>query len=225
RLLRETLPDYMVPSAFVPLESLPLNPNGKVDRAALGRIAPDRSAGDEGFAAPRTPVEEVLATIWAEVLEVERVGVHDDFFDLGGHSLLATRVAGRIRDAFEVELPLHVFFEAANVGTLAAQVELARRRDLVAAAPPLVPVPRTEPLPLSFAQQRLWFLDRYQPQSAVYNIFYAFRLGGALDRGALEWSLREIVRRHQALRTRLVEIDGEPRQRISAPPRHPLPVI
>ncbi|MCP4662492.1 MAG: amino acid adenylation domain-containing protein [bacterium] len=222
--LRRTLPEYMVPGVFLPRESLPLTANGKVDRTALARAALPVPEAEESLA-PRTPVEEVVAAIWAEVLDLERVGIDDDFFELGGHSLLATRVVARIHEAFGVRLPLRIFFEAATIGTVAAHVEAARREELVLAAPPLVPVPRDRRLPLSFAQQRLWFLDRYQPRSAVYNIFYAYRLSGPLDRAALEGGLNEIVRRHQALRTRLVEAGGEPCQVVSAPRRFPLPVV
>ncbi|MCP4657076.1 MAG: amino acid adenylation domain-containing protein, partial [bacterium] len=230
--LLRTLHEYLVPGIYVALESLPLTPNGKVDRAALGRAAPPApGAGPaEESVAPRTPVEEVVAAIWAEVLDCERIGIDDDFFELGGHSLLATRVVARIRDAFGVRLPLQVLFEAATVGTVAAHLEAARREELVAAAPPLVRVPRDGRLPLSFAQQRLWFLDRYQPQSPVYNLFFAYRLSGPLERSALEDGLNEIVRRHEALRTCLVEAAGapaagEPRQVICPPQRFPLPTV
>ncbi|MCP4659021.1 MAG: non-ribosomal peptide synthetase, partial [bacterium] len=163
--------------------------------------------------------------IWAEVLDLDRIGIDDDFFELGGHSLLATRVMTRIREAFGVSLPLRIFFEAATVATVAAQLEAARREELAAAAPPLVPVPRAGHLPLSFAQQRLWFLDRYQPQSPLYNVFYAYRLRGPLDVPALAGSLDQIVRRHEVLRTRLVDDGGRPGQVISAPQRLPLPIV
>jgi amino acid adenylation domain-containing protein len=204
-----TLPEYMVPSAFVPLDALPLTPNGKLDRKALP--APDLASAEEAYVAPRTPVEEVLAGIWAEVLRVERVGVEDSFFDLGGHSLLATRVVSRVRELFAIELPLRALFEGPTVAQLAARVEEMRRAEL-AVLPPVVPADRTGPLPLSFAQERLWFLDRLEPGSATYNILAAWRLGGALDEAALERSLSEIVRRHEALRTVLGEVDGSPVQ-------------
>ncbi|MCP4659995.1 MAG: non-ribosomal peptide synthetase, partial [bacterium] len=226
--LRQALPEYMVPGAFVALDSLPLTPNGKVDRAALGRLALHRRAlpsGAEDSLPPRTPVEEVVAGIWAEVLDRDRVGIEDSFFDLGGHSLLATRAVARIRDAFAVDLPLQVFFDTASVRAVAERIEAARREERAPAAPPLVPVERDGPLPLSFAQERLWFLDRYQPQSAVYSVANAFRLRGPLDHRALEHSLREIVHRHEALRTCLVEIAGRPCQVVSAPRRFPLPVV
>ncbi|HEX2189372.1 MAG TPA: amino acid adenylation domain-containing protein, partial [Longimicrobiaceae bacterium] len=197
--LRARMPEYMVPSAFVVLEALPVTPNGKVDRAALP--APDASAEREGaYVPPRTPAEEVLAGIWAEALGVERVGVEDDFFDLGGHSLLATRVASRVREAFRAELPLRALFEAPTVAELAARIEAERSAGSAPAVPPLVRAPRDGPLPLSFAQQRLWFLDRLEPGSTAYNLPLPLRLRGALDARVLERALGEVVRRHEALR-------------------------
>ena len=207
--VRRSLPEYMVPAAFVVLEALPLTPNGKVDRDALP--APELAPAEERYVAPRTPAEEVLAGIWAEVLRLERVGVHDNFFELGGHSLLATRVVSRIRAVFGVELPLRALFEGPTTAEMAARVEEMRRADLPV-LPPVVPVERAGALPLSFAQERLWFIDRLEPGSAVYNIPMAWRLGGALDGAALERSLGEIVRRHESLRTVFAEVDGSPVQ-------------
>ncbi|HEX8694997.1 MAG TPA: amino acid adenylation domain-containing protein, partial [Longimicrobium sp.] len=207
--LRQSLPEYMVPSAFVPLEALPLTPNGKLDRKALP--APELAPAEETYVAPRTPAEEVLAGIWAEVLRLERVGVRDNFFELGGHSLLATRVVSRIRAVFAVELPLRALFEGPTIAEMAGRVEEMRRAELPA-LPAVVPVERTGALPLSFAQERLWFLDRLEPGSSTYNIPVAWRLGGALDEAALERALGEIVRRHEALRTVFTEVDGSPVQ-------------
>jgi amino acid adenylation domain-containing protein len=207
--LRRSLPEHMVPAAFVVLEALPLTPNGKVDRKALP--APEYAADADRYVAPRTPVEEVLAGIWAEVLRLERVGVEESFFELGGHSLLATRVVSRVRDVFAIELPLRALFEGPTVAELAGRVEEMRRAELPV-LPPVVPVERTGALPLSFAQERLWFLDRLEPGSATYNIPEAWRLRGALDEAALERSLSEIVRRHEALRTVFAEVDGSPVQ-------------
>ncbi|HST59365.1 MAG TPA: amino acid adenylation domain-containing protein, partial [Longimicrobium sp.] len=202
---RRTLPEYMVPAAFVEMEALPLTPNGKLDRKALP--APQWAADEGAYVAPRTPAEEVLAGIWAEVLRVERVGVRESFFELGGHSLMATRVVSRIRAVFGVEMPLRVLFETPTVAQLAGRVEELRRAELPV-LPPLVPVERTGALPLSFAQERLWFLDRLEPGSTAYNIPLAWRLDGALDEAALERALGEIVRRHEALRTVFREGDG-----------------
>ncbi|HEU4560998.1 MAG TPA: amino acid adenylation domain-containing protein, partial [Longimicrobium sp.] len=219
--LRQSLPEYMVPQAIVALDRLPLNPNGKVDRKALP--VPEYAAGADRYVAPRTPVEEVLAGIWAEVLRLERVGVEESFFDLGGHSLLATRVVSRVRELFGMELPLRALFEGPTVAELAGRVEEIRRAGLPV-LPPVVPVESTDMLPLSFAQERLWFIDRMEPGSAVYNIPVAWRLGGVLDEAALERSLGEIVRRHEALRTVFAEVDGSPVQVIAPFAGFALPV-
>ncbi|HEX6747845.1 MAG TPA: non-ribosomal peptide synthase/polyketide synthase [Longimicrobium sp.] len=219
-LLRE-LPEHMVPSAYVFLDALPLSPNGKLDRKALP--APELASALERYVAPRTPLEEVLAEIWAEVLRLERVGVTESFFELGGHSLLATRVVSRVRQVFGVEVPLRVLFEGPTVAELAGRVEAMRRAGLPV-LPPVVPAERTGALPLSFAQERLWFIDRLEPGSAVYNMFVARRLEGALDEAALEWSLGEIVRRHEALRTVFAEADGAPVQVIAPFDGFALPV-
>jgi amino acid adenylation domain-containing protein len=209
--LRRRLPEYMVPAAFVALDRIPLTANGKLDRRALP--TPDASAAgaDDAFAAPATPVAGVLAGIWAEVLRLERVGVHDDFFELGGHSLRATQAVARIREVFGVEMPLRALFEAPTVAELAERVEGLRRAG-GRALPPVVAVDRDRPLPLSFGQERMWFLNRLQPETATYNHPVALRLSGALDVPALERALGEVVRRQQVLRTVLPEQDGRPVQ-------------
>ncbi|HLL48189.1 MAG TPA: amino acid adenylation domain-containing protein, partial [Longimicrobiaceae bacterium] len=206
------------------LPALPLTPNGKVDRAALP--APDPAGARRGaYAAPRTPAEERMAGIWAEVLGLETVGVEDDFFELGGHSLLATQVASRVREAFRTELPLRALFEAPTVAELSRRVE-AMLADAApdAGGPPLVRVSREGPLPLSFAQQRLWFIDRLEPGSAAYNVPLPLRLRGALDVPALERSIREVMRRHEALRTVFAESGGEPVQVVHPARAAPLPL-
>ncbi|HEU4556418.1 MAG TPA: amino acid adenylation domain-containing protein, partial [Longimicrobium sp.] len=210
--LRERLPEYMVPAAFVVLERLPLTPNGKLDVRALP--APELGSAEKRFAAPGTPVEEVLAGIWAEVLRLEQVGVNENFFELGGHSLLAIRVVSRIRAVFGVDLPLRSLFEGPTVAELARVVEDERRSGMPV-LPPVVPAGRAGALPLSFAQERLWFLDRLEPESTAYNISAARRLAGELDKAALERGLGEIVRRHEALRTVFGEVDGTPVQVIA----------
>ncbi|HEU4561131.1 MAG TPA: amino acid adenylation domain-containing protein, partial [Longimicrobium sp.] len=219
--LRKSVPEHMVPAAFVFLDALPLTPNGKLDRKALP--APDYGTAADRYVAPRTPAEEVLAGIWAGVLRLERVGVTESFFELGGHSLLATRVVSRIREVFGVEVPLRALFERPTVAELAKTVEDERRRGLPV-LPPVVPAERTGALPLSFAQERLWFLDRLAPDSPFYNVPAVWRLGGALDRAALERSLGEIVRRHEALRTTFAEVDGSPVQVIAPFDGFTLPV-
>ncbi|HEU0079980.1 MAG TPA: amino acid adenylation domain-containing protein, partial [Longimicrobiaceae bacterium] len=223
--LRQRLPGYMVPAAFVALERLPLTSNGKVDRRALPR--PEPGAGEEAaYVAPRTPTEEVLAGVWAEVLGVERVGVHDDFFELGGHSLRATQVVSRARALFGVELPLRALFEQPTLDGLAARVEAARRGAAALEGPPLCPLPREGALlPCSFAQERLWFLDQMDPGNASYNVPLALRLRGDLRPGALERALEEIVRRHEVLRTTFAPADGRPVQVVHPAPPVPLPLV
>ncbi len=215
RFLAEKLPDYMLPSAFVTLEALPLTPNGKVDRCALP--VPDQTRPDlgEAFVAPCTPVEEVLAGMWGQVLGIERVGVRDDFFELGGHSLLATQVLTRVRDTFRVELSLRAMFETPTVAGMAERIVGERKAERGLMTPPITPVAQEGTLSLSYAQQRLWFLDQWEPGGAAYNLPVAYRLEGALDRAALEQSLNEIVRRHQALRTTFEMVDGRPVQIIA----------
>ena len=220
--LRARLPGQLVPSAVVFLDALPLNANGKVDRRALPAPAAPSAEADEDFAAPRTPAEEVLAAIWADVLGVERVRVDESFWTLGGHSLLATRVVARAREAFGVELPLRALFEASSVAGMAERVEELRRAGAADAAPPLGPADRSRPLPLSFAQQRLWFLDQLEPGSSAYNMPYALRVRGPFRAAALRVALTALARRHEALRTRFPTVDGAPVQRVDPPA--PVPV-
>ncbi len=223
RSLRERLPETMVPAAFVTLETLPLTPNGKVDRKALP--APEWERAEESFLAPRTPVEEVVAGIWAELLGLERVGAADHFFALGGHSLLAARVVSRLRRAFGVEVPVRDLFEAPTVEALAARVEAARRTGAILPAPPLLPAPREGALPLSFAQQRLWFIAQLEPDSPLYNMPGALWAEGLLDGAVLALCLGEIARRHEALRTVFAAPEGLPVQVIQPVQPFPLPVV
>ncbi len=209
--LQKRLPEYMMPSAFVLLESLPLTPNGKLDRRALPKPELDRTLLEK-YVAPRTPIEEMLAQIWAQVLKVEEVGIHDNFFELGGHSLLATQLLSRIRNIFKVELPLRSLFTAATVAEFALLIKQLQQQNLELSAPPILPRASDAQLPLSFAQQRLWFLDQLQPNSSFYNVPIALRLLGTLNQVALEQSLQEIIERHEALRTNFITVDGQPTQ-------------
>jgi amino acid adenylation domain-containing protein len=213
--LRSKLPDYMVPESWVFLAALPLAPNGKADRERLPE--PQWVSSQRGYVAPRNAVEELLATVWAELLGLERVGVQDGFFELGGNSLLATQVASRVRSMFRVELPLRTVFARPTLAELAEDVAELLRREAGSAAPPLLPVPRTGALPLSFAQQRLWFIHQLDPGSSSYNVPRAVRLVGTLQPAALEAALGEVVRRHEVLRTTFPTIDGQPAQSISPP--------
>ncbi len=218
QFLKAKLPDYMVPNAFVKLESMPLTPNGKVDRRALP--APDLHSDacgglrlrTEKYVAPRTPIEELLAQIWAQVLKVEQVGIYDNFFELGGHSLLATQLVSRIRNIFKVELPLRELFAAATLAELAQEIEQLQQQNIELSAPPILPRAENAELPLSFAQQRLWFLDQLNPNSAFYNIPIALRLAGTVQVSALEQSLQEIIHRHETLHTNFIAVDGQPTQ-------------
>jgi amino acid adenylation domain-containing protein len=220
--LRERLPEYMVPSAFVTLEAFPITPNGKVDRKALPE--PDL-APTAAYVAPRTPVEELVCGLFSQVLGVERVGVEDNFFELGGHSLLATQLVSRVREAFGVELPLRELFEEPAPSALARAVEAALAGGDTAAMEPITPAARGGELELSFAQQRLWFLDQLEPGSMAYNLPAAVRLSGALDVEALSRALDEVVRRHEALRTSFPSVGGQPVQVVAPPAPVGLPVV
>jgi pristinamycin I synthase-3/4 len=223
RSLAAKLPEPLVPSALVVLPALPLTPNGKVDRTALSGMSvapPD----DPGAAPPRTPVEAMLAGIWAAVLGLQTVGIHDDFFALGGHSLLATRLVSRVRRSCGVEVPVQALFDAPTVARFAHRVEAGLRAGTVP-LPPIEPVVRDGDPPLSFAQQRLWFLDQIDPGSPAYNIPLVIELSGDLSVPALAASCQEIVARHESLRTTFGVVAGEPVQKIGPAVTHPLPVI
>jgi amino acid adenylation domain-containing protein len=238
RFLARSLPVPMVPALFVALPALPRTPNGKVDRRALP--APDGClpAGREGSPAPRTPVEELIAAVWMDLLRVERVGAGDDFFALGGHSLLATRVVSRLRETFGVELPLRALFAAPTLAELAASVERARRGGAAADAAGAHALPRIvatewaarngQPAlrPVSFAQERLWLIDQLEPAGAAYNVPLIVRLAGPLAVAALALALTEIVRRHEVLRTSFASgADGELGQWVAEPAPQPLPLV
>src|SRR5947209_6683274 len=211
--LRERLPEYMVPVAVVVVEEMPLTSNGKIDRQRLPEPEDGKAGG--GSRGARAPVEEILCGIYAEVLGVERVEVEDSFFDLGGHSLLATQAISRIQSLFGTELPLYDIFEAPTVEGLARRVEQALREGVSGEELPLmVGVSREGRLPLSFAQQRLWFLHQLEPESIAYNFPLVVHLRGWLDRGVLVRALEEIVRRHEVLRTTFPAVEGEARQQI-----------
>ena len=213
--LSRRLPDYMVPAAYVVVEELPLTPNGKIDRQALPAPAPE--CGTKGYRAPRTPEEEILCAIYAELLSLERVGIDENFFSLGGHSLLAMQLVNRVRGTLGVELSVRTVFEAPTVAQLIARLPGARW-----ARASLVRQERPERLPLSFAQQRLWFLDRLEGSSSEYNMREALRLRGELNIDALERAIDALIQRHEILRTHFDEQDGEPYQIIDQELQIPL---
>jgi acyl carrier protein len=205
----------MVPEVMVEVEEWPQTANGKIDRRALPAPEPMRSELTGVFISPQTPVEEMVAQVWAETLGIDRVGRNDNFFELGGHSLLATQAISRVRDACAVELPLRNLFEAQTVAEFAVHIEAAWRAGQGLETPPLTVVGRDGELPLSFAQQRLWFLDQMGPGLSAYNMPGAIRLSGQLNVSALERSLEEVVRRHEILRTRFAQVEGRPVQVIN----------
>ncbi len=215
--LGDRLPAYMVPDVFLRRAALPLSANGKVDRGRLAAEAEAARRPRAGYLPPRDPVEEALAAVWAQVLGVERVGIDDDLFDLGAHSLLATQLLTRVNRAFGVGLALRTLFEQPTVARLAEEVRRALRAGRTVEAPPLVPVPRGGRLPLSFAQQRIWFFDRWQPGNAVFNLATAVDLLGDLRLPELGASFDAMLGRHETLRTRFRDLDGEPVQVIDPP--------
>src|SRR5262245_46404372 len=206
--IRSRLPGYMVPSAVVELAQMPLTVNGKVDQSRL----PEPEGGQGGREAPRTAVEEILAGMWCEVLKRERVGMEEDFFETGGHSLSATQLMSRIRKALGVEMALKSLFVRPTIRGLAEEVEKGMGGNPAASGPELRRRERKGGLPLSFAQQRLWFIDQLEPGQGTYNMPVAMRLEGAVDAGALERAVSEIVRRHEVLRTRFEMCGDEPVQ-------------
>ena len=219
-----SLTDPSIPSLFVRLETLPRTLSGKVDRRALP--APERMRAETGSdaAAPGSAIEEMVAVLFARTLGADRVGPHESFFALGGHSLLATQLLARLRSSLGVDVPLRKLFDGPTIAGLSRAVADALRGDGGPPAPPLEPVPRDgSPLPLSFAQERLWLLDRLEPGGAVYNIALAVRFDGALRLDALAAALTGIARRHEALRTTFAEDRGRPVQVVAAEPRFPLP--
>jgi acyl carrier protein len=215
--LKARLPEHMVPTSFVILDELPLLPNGKIDRRALP--APEAARPDlpHAFVAPRTPAERALAGVWSDLLGLPQIGIHDNFFDLGGHSLLATQLISRVRELFQVELPLRQVFQQPTIAALAIAIEQLRQdvQDHVILSS-TISKSDVSVFPLSFPQQRLWFLHQMEPSSAAYNMPLAFRLTGQLDVKALQWSLDEIIRRHEILRTTFDLLDQEPVQLIAA---------
>jgi amino acid adenylation domain-containing protein len=226
--VRSQLPDYMVPAVIVELDRMPLTPNGKLNRKSLPKPQGENWGLRNEYVAPRTGTQEVLAQIWSGVLGVERVGIKDNFFDLGGHSLLATQLIARVRNAFQIEVPLNKLFEQTTVEKLSQSIEEALRggRENPVQALPLVRRTVEEKKRLSFAQQRLWFMNLFEPGSAFYNLPAALVLEGELNVAALHKSLNEVVQRHEILRTRFdINAAGEPEQFVMEALSLELPVI
>ncbi len=240
QFLEETIPDYMIPSAFVTLEALPLTPSGKIDRRALP--VPTRSGLEESYVAPRTPTEEILAKIWADILGLERIGIHDNFFLLGGHSLLSVKLISQVTKTFQIELPAYCLFELPSIEKLAQAIDKFRRelsetevyqapiksespmstarspqKECESYALPIHAISRDRKFPLSFPQQLLWFFSRLYPEQPIYNETCTIRLIGEIDVAALEQSFTELIRRHEILRTTFAIMDEHPMQVIHAP--------
>ncbi|MDC0711873.1 amino acid adenylation domain-containing protein [Stigmatella sp. ncwal1] len=215
RLVREALPEYMVPAVFVELPALPLSPNGKVDRQALPAPGKARPALAVPFRPPLTPLQCTLESVWGQVLGVSPVGLEDDFLELGGDSLRAAAMAARVREVLEVDLSPHELLQGCTLAHLAERTEALRQAPR--GVPPLVSAARPERLPLSFAQQRLWFLEQLTPGTAVYNLPFILRLSGPLEVSALKQGLEALVLRHETLRTTFPFEGSEPVQRIAPP--------
>ncbi|MFO0142601.1 MAG: amino acid adenylation domain-containing protein, partial [Aphanizomenon sp.] len=250
--LKEKLPDYMIPSAFVVLDALPLTPNGKLDRRNLPKPDQNRPDSAANYVAPQTDVERTIATVWEKVLHLENIGIHDNFFEIGGHSLLATQIISRLRQILQMDLSVRTLFTAPTIASFAeycetiqgklpelqtrsltpqlqaqipepkAEISVFLHKDDLSA---IKPVGRTENLPLSFAQARLWFLDKLDPNSAFYNIPILWRFSGKLNVTALQSSLNEIIRRHEALRTNFVTQENQPIQVIAETLFLPLEIV
>ncbi|MGH7186650.1 MAG: condensation domain-containing protein, partial [Pseudomonadota bacterium] len=217
--LRQRLPDYMVPAAVVVLDAVPLTPNGKLDRRALP--APEGGKTME-FEAPSTPAEEILAGLWADLLQLEAVGRRDHFFELGGHSLLATRLVARVREFFRLELPIRAVFEHPELAALARAIDGAARG---VALPPIEAHPEHTPK-LSFAQQRLWFLAQWEgEEAATYNMPLALELSGRLELAALRASLVWLLERHDSMSQCFPAVDGEAQVRLREPDAEALPAL
>jgi amino acid adenylation domain-containing protein len=219
--LREYLPEYMLPSDFVFLEALPLTENGKLDRRALPRLEDIQIERLTHLSSPRTVTEQLLVSIWSDLLHKERIGIHDNFFDLGGHSLLGAQLVARLRSTFNVELPIRHLFEAPTIAELARFVEQGTGKQSASISPFL----HTEEVPLSFAQQRLWFLYQLDPESVAYNVPSVNRLSGKLRVDYLEAAFNKIIQRHEILRTTFVQQADKPVQVIKAHLELPITII
>ena len=223
--LKRKLPEYMAPSAYVFLKAFPLTVNGKLERKALPPPSQERPSLEQPYAAPRTEMEETLSRIWADVLHVSRVGVYDNFLHLGGHSLLAAQVISRIQKIYGVHLSLRSFFDNPSLADLAEAIAAGQKKAVRHEAMPIVPFPRDQDIPLSFSQERVWFLLQFAPSSIAYHFQATLKITGLLDVPALERSLNEILRRHEILRTTFVWKDGRPVQVIHEAQPFTLPVV
>jgi len=220
--LKQKLPDYMLPSAFVQLEKIPLTPNGKVDRKALPAPEQDISTTREGYKAPTTETEKKVAKIWSEMLGINNIGIHDNFFDLGGHSLLATQTLVKIANETGVLLSVAEIFNTPTISDIARKIDAGDRSAKTNEIPLAT---RNKKIPLSFAQQRLWFLDKLEPNSSAYNIPFGMRIDGEIDIDALRQALDKLIERHESLRTTVHTVNGEASLEIIPDLRCKMPIV
>ncbi len=222
-VLSEKLPVYMIPSVFISLDQIPKTPSGKIDRRSLPE--PDFSSFHSEFRAPRNPMEEVLVNIWETILGRHSIGINDNFFELGGHSLSATQLASRIRDAFQVDLPLKDIFAYPTIKVLAELITNEKLSGAAVQIPSIGTQTRTGEIPLSFSQQRLWFLDQLSPGNLFYNIPIVLKLNGSLDFSILTWCINQIIHRHEVLRTTYHTSNGKPVQIIHQSMNVDIPIV
>jgi amino acid adenylation domain-containing protein len=223
QFLQQQLPDYMVPALFVILDQLPLTANGKIDRQALPQPSQTHPALDTPYVPPRTETERWLAAIWRQLFGLDQIGMNDNFFDLGGHSLLVMQMLTRIYNARQIELQLHDIFEFATISTLAAHIDTLTGADWAQTV--IEPAPPMDDYPLSFAQERVWFIQEVDQENIAYHFQSTMRFKGKLDVALLQQALTEVIRRHQIFRTTFHEINGRPRQKIHPPYQAALPLI
>jgi amino acid adenylation domain-containing protein len=224
--LRARLPNYMIPSRCIIMQALPHTLNGKIDRQALPEPDRDSAVQANGIATVNDLTQDILAAIWCELLRREHIGIADNFFEAGGHSLLATQVIARIREVFQINLPLRALFEAPTIAELAPQIDPWRRIQPDLSMPRILPAAdERSPIPLSFAQERLWFMDQLSPGNPAYHLPGAVRLDGRLDVSALQKSFDALTLRHEILRTVILSGDGQPYQVIAPAAHVPLKVI
>ncbi|NVL33231.1 hypothetical protein F2S69_05280 [Pseudomonas syringae pv. actinidiae] len=205
------LPDYMVPAQLVRLDSMPLSPSGKLDRRAL----PEPQWQTREHVEPHTDLQKQIAAVWRQVLGVPRVGLRDDFFELGGHSLLATQIISRVRQACDIDLPLRALFEASELGAFVEQVQTLQQSGARNSLQPIARVDRSQPVPLSYSQQRMWFLWQMEPDSPAYNVGGMARLNGVFDIECFEAALQALILRHETLRTTFPSVNGVACQKVS----------
>jgi len=214
--LKQSLPDYMIPSFFVELEAFPLTAQGKIDKRALPAANIEGLVKKNIFEAPKTTTEQTLAVLWSNVLAIDIIGTRDNFFDLGGHSILATKLISKVRDAFGVELPLRELFDKPTISETAQLIENLRFKETQLVIPPIQKISNLENIPVSLPQQRLWFIDQFSEGNSIYTIPFSILISGPLDSVVFEQSIRSVIKRHSSLRTTFENKKGIPFQKISS---------